>query len=338
MAGERFYYKNFLVDLRNNGPRSVYIFSGQENFLKEEALETLIKATLFEKEREYGVENLMAGGAITGREVVERATTLPFFSKRRLIIVKNVNVWKKKDLDEIVAYAERPLVTTFLVLVSTEEKLEMETWKSLLRTQMHVEFWPMFDNQLENWVVGKFTEHGKTIGYGTTQLLLELVGKSMTDLNNEITKVLQFIGNSYSVTDDDISKVVCPSKENTVYELIEALEQRHVPHALKTLDKLLADKVKPEEIMPLLSWKFRKYLWALVEKENGNLYDDIIFSFKLPKAREEFITRLHQYTLANAVFIIKELDTFEKYLKSGGQNWRYYMNLLMIKLCVWREV
>lgn len=340
MAGQRTYYHDFLKDLKSSGVRSCYVFSGVENFLKEEAIQLLIKCTLFEKEREYGVEKLQAGGSITGRYVADLANTMPFFSKRRLIIVRNVNAWKEKDIEFIEEYLQRPSPTTFLVLASSEEKLEMGIWKNILRVQYHVEFWPPFDNQMEDWVLGRFAENKKSISLGGLHLLLEYVGKNLTDLDREIKKILQYLGDDFEVTADIVKKILSPTRENNVFELIDAIEERHVPHALKILDKLLADRTKPEEIIPLLSWKFRKYLWALTEKEAGNVTaaDEIIYSFKNAKARDSFINKLHQYKLDSVVFIIKEMNKFERYLMSGGKNWKYFLNLLIIKMCVWKEI
>ena len=89
----------------------------------------------------------------------------------------------------------------------------MKFFKILSQTGAIVKCSALKDHQLIAWIQKVVSDQQKSIDTKACAFLLQRVGSSMLDLHNEITKLMQYIGESPSITVEDIKKVV--SKQHT---------------------------------------------------------------------------------------------------------------------------
>ena len=93
--------------------RPVYLFSGEEEFVKESALQTLRKKILPEGLETLNETVLNDPTAVT---LIEAAETLPFMSERRLVVVKDLSLLMNgrtgkdadSEADRLVQWLENP--------------------------------------------------------------------------------------------------------------------------------------------------------------------------------------------------------------------------------------
>ena len=133
MAKKRIYYHEFRRALDNSPLKPVYLFTGAEVFLKEEGVQVLLDKALSPEERSLNLESLYAGSDVSGRDLVERAQTLPFMGEKRVIIVRQAEKWKAQDLAALLGYLQDPAPTTLLILSSQEERLTQASWRQVAR-------------------------------------------------------------------------------------------------------------------------------------------------------------------------------------------------------------
>ncbi len=101
--------KTFFKEIKNT-PRSAYYLHGEEEYLKDRALEEL-KALCGDPA--LGVSDLINPSA---REIIEACETLPFFCDRRAVVVRELKTPQEKDAKTIAAYLSDIPQTTMLVL------------------------------------------------------------------------------------------------------------------------------------------------------------------------------------------------------------------------------
>lgn len=81
------YYTEFLNSLKRQVFYPVYLFYGQEGYLREQAVNRLIKFFRQDGGSDFNID-LIDGDTATVGDMVASAETLPLFTQRRLVVVK----------------------------------------------------------------------------------------------------------------------------------------------------------------------------------------------------------------------------------------------------------
>ena len=77
--------KNLVQDLKNQNFRHIYLFTGEEVYLRNQYKKKLQEA-LIPPEDTVNI-NFYQGKGIDLKELIAQAETMPFFSERRLLVV-----------------------------------------------------------------------------------------------------------------------------------------------------------------------------------------------------------------------------------------------------------
>ena len=85
----------------------VYFLYGPEDYLIEEQVQRLMEQALSEKERGLNL-HVFNGEGHSGEEVVEAAQTLPMFSQRRFVLVKEADRMGKEKMVAAVKLYTKP--------------------------------------------------------------------------------------------------------------------------------------------------------------------------------------------------------------------------------------
>jgi len=95
----------------------VYLLHGEEDLLIDQALAALLDRLVPPEERDLNVDVLRAGEiAIT--DLITRLDTLPFFGRRRVVVVKDAAAWKPSEQERLAAYLEQGPPPSAFILVA----------------------------------------------------------------------------------------------------------------------------------------------------------------------------------------------------------------------------
>ncbi len=226
------------MHLQKGAPQSLYLFVGEEFFLINEALQGLRKVVLNEGAADFNYDQFFAGedDSVKIRDTIEM---LPMMSPRRLVIVRQAEVLKEKDWEILNPILEFPVESTTLVFVADKVDKRKKSFKRLEEKAVVVELSRPYENQLAPWVEYIAAKYGLAIQDEAVSLLRQLIGASLTELNNELVKLRDFIGDRKTVESDDVLKVVSRSRVDSVFELTNAIGKRDRAQALQTLAYLL---------------------------------------------------------------------------------------------------
>jgi DNA polymerase III subunit delta len=226
------------MHLQKGTPQSLYLLVGEEYFLLNEALQGLKGVVLSEGAADFNYDQFFAGedDAVKIRDTVEM---LPMMSPRRLVIVRQVDSFKEKDWDALMPVLEDPVDSTTLVLVCDKVDKRKKSFKRLEEKATVVELARPYENQLGPWIEYIAAKYGLTIQSEAAALLRQLIGASLTELNNEMLKLRDFLGDRTIVESEDVLKVVSRSRVDSVFELTNAIGKQDRAQALQTLAHLL---------------------------------------------------------------------------------------------------
>src|SRR5512143_1948310 len=89
----------------------VHFLYGPEDYLIEEEIQRLLNQTLSLKERGLNF-HLFSGEEHSGREIVQAAQTLPMFSQRRFVLVREADRMEEEKVEELTEYITNPSPST----------------------------------------------------------------------------------------------------------------------------------------------------------------------------------------------------------------------------------
>src|SRR5574338_947640 len=113
-------------------PHAAYYIYGPEDVLKDDAIRYILDLALEPAMRDFNLDQVSA--ATLDPEAVEAlCTTVPMMADRRLVIIRDVEQWKRRTRSRsaVIRYLEHPSPTTVLLLVqgSGEENPDKELLK-----------------------------------------------------------------------------------------------------------------------------------------------------------------------------------------------------------------
>lgn len=253
----------------------VYLLSGEEDRLKDEAARALIARAVAEDWHDFDLESLDASSH-TAEAILSAAAQTPFGSERRGVVVKGLEQWrdraKQGEADRLAEGLGTLPRTACLVLVTAAQDEEARR-KTAVTTKLDtavkkvgalVLCRAMRGDALSGWIANRVSAAGKRIMPDASELLVETVGHDLLPLANEIDKLVAYAGKRSEVTARDVGLVVASSPEDVMFGAVEAITRRQTDLALTLLAELHRYDPKPQavagKLLALLSRQYRM-LW-----------------------------------------------------------------------------
>ncbi|MCK6547251.1 hypothetical protein L6R52_15475, partial [Myxococcota bacterium] len=131
-----------IEELKERGPRPLYMVDGEERLLVDEAVRTIKQYALPKNARDFNFDTF-SGQSTPLNRIVEAAEMMPAFAPRRLVLVEHADKIdldagdddgksekkekKRRALASFLDYLANPSPTTVLVFVAGEKKFDART-------------------------------------------------------------------------------------------------------------------------------------------------------------------------------------------------------------------
>ena len=253
----------------------VYLLFGEEDRMKEEAVAALIRHVVDADFADFDLEKLSAGD-MTADGILAAVGQAPFGSERRLVIVQGMEQWRERgkqaEVERLSDGISRLTNSACLVLVAAAEDEEekrktavtVKLDNAVKKTGAVVACRAIKGESLLAWVGERAQREGKRIAAEAAEQLVRAVGTEMRPLEQEIIKLVCYIGERQTITTQDVSLVVASSPEDVMFSTIDAISRRQTDRALTLLGELHHYDPKPQAVAPkLLALLARQYrmLW-----------------------------------------------------------------------------
>src|SRR3954469_21904924 len=109
---------NLLRSLNKGDLALAYYFHGPEDVLKDDAVRTLLDKALDPTLRDFNYDQRSAA-QLDAEDVDALCNTLPMLADRRVVLVRDVESWKRKTKarTQILKYLDQPSKATIVVLM-----------------------------------------------------------------------------------------------------------------------------------------------------------------------------------------------------------------------------
>lgn len=290
----------------------------------------------FQKAANFSGKTLEADGGGADRLAVELQSP-SLLDPHRLIIVSRIHKANEALRQVLIEYLARPHEALDLVVTGESLPSNTKLYKAIekagvvLNVSGSAKPWEK-EREMVDWLMVQGKAAGKSLEQQAAKSLIQHVGANLSSLEQELGKLICYIGDRPSITMADID-AVCPTvNQKTVWQLGEAIFSLNLSEAMSIGKALLGDQVP----FILLLRQIRKQM-----QTDFQVLSLLAEPDKIPKAFPYMKGRILQQHIENARRYgaerfkrgLIEIDRTELEAKNSGIDDECLLELLIAKLC-----
>jgi DNA polymerase-3 subunit delta len=241
----------------------VYAVYGDDSYLIRESIRR-IALTLFpdDEERESGISRF-PGASTTLATVLDEVSTLPFFTRRRLVIVDDADPFVTKYRRDLEGYVTRPSDSGTLVLQVKQWTATTKLAALVEKAGASINCASPRERELATWLTQLArTRHDVQLSADAARLLIELAGAEAGILASEVEKLAVYVGEAGQIERADIVTMVGAGRVETIWNTLDAATTGSARIALEHLDNLLAAGEQPTPMLAAMTANLAKVYHA----------------------------------------------------------------------------
>lgn len=346
------YYVDLINSLEQGNIAPVYLFYGEENYLREKALEKFREKLLPPPTADFNLD-VLDGEEVAEQEIVLRAQTPPLGTGWRMVIVRHALFFAASDKkggsagtssrkisqsrereSPLLDYLKQPSPTTCLIF-NTGHPVDQRRrlFKAIKQTGRVVEFPYLKPRDLVRWLDRQARLAGKTIAPPVAELLVRRVGPSLSVLSHEIEKAIAYIGQRKFILDEDIYRLTVPLVEENIFNVVDAIGERRVGQALTGIRELLLKGQPGPVILAMVARQFRLILQAFELTERRSPPGELAGQLGVPPfVARKVVAQTANFSREQVIMVLKKLLDLDRAVKSGRQEFYPGMEMLMLEL------
>ena len=211
----------------------VYVFHGDDDFLKDARVRDLVDAAVDVATRDFNLER-RRGAELDAETLDALLGTPPMMAERRVVVVREADKLKKDPRAVLERYFAHPSADTVLLLVvPAGAKVD----RALLAGGTAVEFPTLTGERLPRWIAHHVGLTGGTITPEAGALLVEAVGNDLAQLAVELEKLASYAG--ATIDERAVAAVVGVRREESMGALLDAVAARDAGAAVSLVPLVL---------------------------------------------------------------------------------------------------
>lgn len=335
-------YREFYKSIESEDIRPVYIFTGEEVWLHDKALDFLIGKLLTPQEATINHTNL-DGRTADLEDLKSSCETLPFLAARRATVLKNPEmlVDRLNDPEDLLEYIRQLGDHQVLVISDRDNKVKKNTrlYRNLNKQGNAVLFDKIKGKELTDWVLRELEINGKTMDYGDMNYFIQQSGylsrnidMSLYELQNEIKKLSDYSAGD-KIQRTTLDQVLIKPLDKNIFDFLGAVGNSDVDKAMAVFNEIYLMNEPVPKILFMISRQFRLLLGYVVYRDKG--YNPSAIQEKLGIKPYEFGKIAEQAKGSNERELRRMLEEIlhtDKRLKTVSTDQKLEMEMLIVKL------
>ena len=330
-------YQQLKKDLAGGEPGRLYLFHGEETYLRDHYLGRLKELLLTGGMGEFNLHTIPAR-EMSPRRLEEAVDCLPMMAPRTLVLVRDFDLFKagEKDREEYArAFAQLPDYCCLVFvydLIPYKGDARTKLAAAIKQNGTVVNFARQDQGDLVDWVRRRFRALGKEIDTRLACDLIFLCGDLMTNLIGEIEKIGAYAKGG-RITREDIDAVATPQLDAVVFRMTDAIGEGNFDRAASVLGELYQMQEPPIRIMWSLGRQTRQLYSArlAIEKGKGAPYVAGLWGLK-PYPADKLMTSARRFSLSWCRRAVVRCGQTDLAMKSTGQDAQELLTGLLLEL------
>ena len=311
-------------EIKNKLDNNFFLFHGQNDGLKEDIINNLIKPKYKTSTYNY-----------TEKEILNNLDnfynlifTNSFFEESKLIIIKDVSDKIKFELDNII---QKDINNVLIVLISNvlEKKSKLRNFFEKDKNLISVPFYLDTNQTLLNYASKFFKEKKISISSETINILVNKSNGERKLLTNELGKIEMYLKNKTNISADEINILTNTGENQDIGELVDnclAKNDKRIKYLMNENNFGSEDSII---IIRTFLFKAKRLLNLInvfaVQKD----VDKTVASAKPPifwKDKDLVKKQIRSWTLNQIEQLILEINNIELLIKTNSQNSIYILS------------
>ncbi|MGH7858390.1 MAG: DNA polymerase III subunit delta [Candidatus Binatia bacterium] len=248
-------------ELKQRKIRPAYLFTGDQDLSKEEAVEEIRRAVGGGR----GTVRRFEASQARASEILETQRNLSLLDPVSVIVVRQAGKLAKAETEVLLAALAAPLAgddeaPPIPPLVFWDATLDRRSglYATIARRGGEVEFRAPRPKEAQTWVRAEASRLGHRLASGADELLVESVGTDLMRLRRSLEVVSLFVGAGGVIDEAAVVQVVPAARSHAMYELQDALSARDGPSAVRLLREALEEGQEPHLLVGVLFAELRR--------------------------------------------------------------------------------
>ncbi len=325
-----------LEDIKNKSYKNIYVVYGREKYLSDFYIQKLLGALLDNTTRDMNYD-IFEEKSINIERLKESMETLPIFSEKRVVYLKNVGIFDKgnKQIAQKVLDIVNNIPPELCIVIEEEEFVKTsELYKKIkdIKTVGFVNCETQTEATLIKWIQKKLKELGKNIEPKVAAYMLRKVGFDMIKIINEIQKLADFKYNGDNILVNDIDEICIESVESKIFDLLNEIGRKNVAKAMDIYNNLQYLGEPVQRIFYMISRQFIIISDIKMLKEKGHRPEEIAKVTGTPVfAVGEQLRQVENFTHTKLKEILNKCLQIDIDVKRGNVNPQIALELLILE-------
>lgn len=320
--------KTLAEDIKNNQFKNAYLICGEEEYLKLNYKNQLIKAIAGDDTMNLG---LYEGKNIDIQEVIDSAETFPFFAPYRLIVMEQTGLFKSGG-EELAEYMNKIPETTVFLFVEQDVDKRSRMYKAVKKNGYICEINRQSEKDIAVWAARIFNHNGKKITKADMSYLIANVGTDMEILSKEIEKLISYALDKNVINAKDIDAVCIKQLNVRIFDMVDAISVKNQKKTLDCYYELIAEKEPPMRILFMISRQFNLILQAKDMSARGMNKEQIASAMGVQGfIAAKSISQSRNFSVSELKSGLAESVRTEEQIKSGLMDENIGVEMLLVK-------
>lgn len=275
--------------------------------------------------------------------IIEETLTMPFFSDKKAILVKNAYVFTgekvtkelNQNTDQLMEFLEKYDGDNLIIFEVYQNKLDerKKLTKTLKKNGQLKKVEQMSEEEIKKWIQFKLNENFKDIKQDALNMFIELTGVNFNIVSQELDKLMLFLGDRPTINKDDVNQIINRSLEQNVFLLTEYIQKRQKNKAIQLVKDLINIKEEPIKLLALITSNYRLYYQCKLLSQKGYSGQQIAKTVNVHPYRVKLaLGQVRHYQLEDLLNIIDSCAETDYKLKSSYMDKQLILELFILSL------
>jgi DNA polymerase-3 subunit delta len=327
--------------IRENRIAPVYLFFGDETYLRDLAVKTISDKLFGEGDLREFNETEVSLSNTDLRDALAAADQLPMMSQKRVVRVTEVrisdsgrNVTVREEHETALeSYLNNPNPSTVVFFVADDLDKRRKVSKLLLEKTTAVEFAALSDQEVVGWLKDRLKEFNARADDNVLRHLVGLIGNDLRKVSGELEKLAVASLPDGVVTVGLIDQLISNSRELSNFALTDHLLAKNRSRALETVHKLLDDGAEPVMLLGLIASNYHRLALVKDLMKQGMDRRDVARAVNMPYSKqEEFMTMARRLETEKLSHILRRMAEVDLAIKTSLATPRLQIEMLVCEL------
>lgn len=304
---------------------SIYIVSGEELLLKQDAINLIRKSA---KKAGFNERVRIAPEAgFDWEQLYSELYSASLLAEKRLFEVNFRDSAPNKVAGKILQeYAEKPCPDNLLLIDigKIDDKIAKSAWyKALEKMGMVIAVWPIPRDQLPQWINQRARKYKLQFNPDTTNLIADYVEGNLIAAAQMIEKIY-LLKPEQPVAADIVKSILTDESHFTIFDFIDSLITGDASRTLHILDVLKTEGIEPVLVLWGITRELRLMADYAQQIQQGTTYDQLFQKQRVFSRRQPLVRKfLSRFTAADCWRHLSQAIDIDRVIKGAavGDSW-----------------